>query len=59
MSLLMNRSREVRDIVYEIDFDNNEDRYLQDKETMKSIFARRIKSITAQRLPTWIRCLGI
>jgi len=34
MSLLINRSREVRDIVYEIDFDNNEDRYLQDKETI-------------------------
>ena len=31
-SLMINRTREMRDIVQEIDFDNNDDRYLQDKE---------------------------
>lgn len=31
-SLLVNRTREIRDIVQEIDFDSNEDRYLQDKK---------------------------
>lgn len=51
-SLMINRTREIRDIVQGIDFDNNEDRYLQDKELILRelpLTVDQLKAVLADR----------